>query len=166
MKVQQLMITDVAACAPDDGLDRAAMLMHRRGVGCVVVIDRERRVVGIVTDRDALRSSLLTGRRLREIAVRDAMTAGVHTCGPELDIGDAEDLMAEHGIARLPVVDPAGSLVGVLSLDDVAREVLRQDDLVERGEKRYKEVRAGRVGRTVARVVEARAPAARAEEAS
>ena len=126
MRVEQLMTRNVVACRPEDSLARAAQLLLENDCGCIPVVDRYWQVVGIVTDRDALRVAYTKGELLPEIAVASAMTARVFCCRPEDTILCAEDLMTSYRVRRLPVTDDDGRLVGILSLDDIAREAARE----------------------------------------
>lgn len=126
MRVEQLMAKEVATCSPDETLHQAVRLMWERDCGFVPVVESaERRVVGVVTDRDACMAAYTRGHPLAEIRVRDVMSTRVRACKPSDDLAAAEDVMREAKVHRLPVVDEAGQLIGVLSLADLAREAAR-----------------------------------------
>jgi CBS domain-containing protein len=127
MKVSELMATDVATCLTTDSLNRAAQLMWERRCGSVPVVDESRRVVGIVTDRDVSMAAYTQGRRLDDIAVTLAMSHPVWTCPAAATAEEAESLMMAHGVQRLVVLDGAGRLAGVLSLDGIARQAAAWD---------------------------------------
>jgi len=95
--------------------------MRKRNVGTVVVIDRARHPVGIVTDRDLVTRVLAERRDPAATAVGDVMTKSPTTVTAHGAPRLALELMRDGGFRRLPVVDPEGRLVGVLSLDDVVR---------------------------------------------
>lgn len=131
MKVEELMTRAVATVAPEDGLDRAARWMRELDCGCVPVVDRRSQsLVGIVTDRDACMTALRSDRPLSRLRVDEAMASWVFTCRPGDPIREAERLMGLHQVRRLPVVDGKGRLVGLLSLDDVAREARHECGLI------------------------------------
>ncbi len=119
--VNELMTRDVASCGTEDSLSRAAQIMWERDCGCVPVVDDERRVVGMITDRDVCMAGYTSGRRLGDIVVREAMSRSLYTCGPADLLEVAERLMQTIHIRRLPVVDGSGHLLGLLSLNDIAR---------------------------------------------
>lgn len=121
MQVQELMTDRVFTVGPDDSLDRAATLMWDRDVGVVPVVDPDGRVCGIVTDRDVAMCALHRGAALRDLRVSHAMTAEVFTCAPGDEVGLAERVMAARQVRRLPIVDPERRLVGLLSINDLAR---------------------------------------------
>jgi CBS domain-containing protein len=120
MKIQDVMVRAVHCCSPDDSLNRAAQLMWEHVCGSVPVVDAERRVVGMVTDRDVCMAAYTKGLPLVEIRVADVMSREVRTCCPEDTILDAEDAMRACHARRVPVVDAEAKLVGILSLDDLA----------------------------------------------
>lgn len=134
MKVENLMTKQVATCRADQGADEAARIMWDRDCGFVPVVDDEQgRVIGIVTDRDLCMAALLRGRPLAEIRLGDVMSTGICACKPGDDIASVEGMMRRAQIHRLPVVDDAGQLLGVLSLADIARESTRKAGATARG---------------------------------
>jgi len=123
MRIEQIMTKDVSFCAPEDDLNRAAQIMWERDCGVVPVVAEgpQHRVVGIVTDRDLCMASYTRGQRLDEIRIDDVMSKPVHCCRPEDETDRAEELMKQSQVHRLPVVDGAGQLLGIVSLADLAR---------------------------------------------
>lgn len=122
MRVQQLMSRAVWVCRPADGLDVPARMMRDHDCGCVVVVDEEEKPVAMVTDRDVCLCAVRTLRPLQMLQVSDAMSTGVHVCRAEDSVAEAEATMSLRRVRRLPVVARTGRLVGILSLDDIARE--------------------------------------------
>jgi CBS domain-containing protein len=136
-RVEQLMSRNVATCRPDDPLNVAAQLMWERDCGIVPVTACEadgERVVGMITDRDVCMAAYTQGRALTELPVATAMSREVRSCAPGDPIGGVLRVMAASRLRRLPVVDEAGRLVGVLSLADVAREEARNHEVVSADE--------------------------------
>jgi CBS domain-containing protein len=125
MKVESLMSRDVAVCTIDDNLDVAARLMWERDCGAVPVLDGDDRVVGIITDRDVCMAAYIQGLPLREIPVTTAMAETVHMLRTDDLVVDAERLMAEKQVRRMPVVDSDQHVVGMLALADLIREATR-----------------------------------------
>ena len=130
MRVQDLMIREVATVRPNDDLGRAVRSMERHDCGCVVVVDDASRVAGILTDRDACLAALHTDRPLSRLETTDFMRKQVFTCAPDDSVDEAERRMGEHQVRRLPVVDAGGRLCGILSLDDIAEKAWREEDLI------------------------------------
>ncbi len=127
MKVEQLMTKDVASCRPDDSLNDAARIMWERDCGCVPVTEGQGgRLVGVLTDRDVCMAAYFRGTGLPAIPVREVMSTGVRACRPADELAEAEETMRAAQIHRLPVVDDADQLLGLLSLADLAREAARE----------------------------------------
>jgi CBS domain-containing protein len=134
MKVQDLMVTSVTTCRPDDSLHHAAQLMWDNDVGCLPVCTGADagHVAGMITDRDICMSACLQRRPLPDMKVQDAMATQVRVCRPTDSIEEAERIMSESMIRRLPVVDRHGGLVGIIALADLAREAQREQHLQSR----------------------------------
>lgn len=121
-RVDQLMSHPVITCHTNDNLNSVAALMWDHDCGVVPVVDDAGRLAGILTDRDICMAAYTQGRRLHEIAVGSVMTRDVHTCRPDDPIARAEESMQARQVRRLPVVDAERRPVGLLSLNDLARE--------------------------------------------
>lgn len=122
-RVKDVMTDEVVPCQADDSLESAVRIMSDRGCGCVPVVDAAMRVVGLLTDRDALLCALREGRPLSGLRVSEASTHGVISCQADDTLERAEVLMRVNRVRRLPVVGPDRVLVGVLSLTDLARHL-------------------------------------------
>jgi CBS domain-containing protein len=125
MNVSELMTRAVGACKMNHTLDCAAQIMWDQDCGCVPIVDDDNRVVGMVTDRDICMAALSQGRRLDEIPAERVAARNVVTVSLETSVESAEALMQENQIRRLPVVDGAGKLLGLISMNDIARRVER-----------------------------------------
>ncbi len=123
MFVQEIMSSNVEPCGWNDSLERAAQIMWERDCGCVPVIDDDRRVVGVITDRDICMSAYTQGKKLSDIPVSIAAAHKVISCSREDTIEAAEATMRNAQVRRLPVLDGEGHLQGMLSLADVARHI-------------------------------------------
>lgn len=136
MKVEQLMKREVKVCAEADTLNRAAELMWESDCGCIPVVSAngDGALIGIVTDRDIAMAAYTQGKQLWAIPVGTAMAHKVITCHANDGISQAEALMRDHQVRRLPVLDQNGHLVGILSLNDVAREAQRETAAGKRAE--------------------------------
>ena len=121
MKVEDVMTHDPQCCGPDDDLATAAKVMWDLDCGCVPVVAHGRRVVGMLTDRDACMAALMRGRPLHDIRVSDVMSKEVIACKPDDSLRDAQVLMSRQRVRRLPVTDSDGRVIGILSLHDLAR---------------------------------------------
>ncbi len=128
MKVDQLMTQEVMVCTDADTLNRAAQLMWEFDCGCIPVISANGngRLIGVVTDRDIAMAAYTQGRPLSAIPVSTAMANKVIACRADDSIDQAEALMRNNRVRRLPVVDQNERVFGILSLNDVAREAQRE----------------------------------------
>jgi CBS domain-containing protein len=136
VKVEQLMKREVKVCTQGDSLNRAAELMWDSDCGCVPVISAngDGGIIGIVTDRDIAMAAYTQGKQLWAIPVGTTMARNVITCHAGDGIGQAEALMRDNRVRRLPVLDQDERLVGILSLNDVAREAQREAAAGKRAE--------------------------------
>jgi CBS domain-containing protein len=121
MHVRDIMTSDVVAIRSDASGADAAQLMWDHDCGVVPVIEAHNTVRAVVTDRDLCMAAFTRGTPLHEIPVGTVMSQRLFTCRAEDPIADAERTMARARVRRLPVVDGAGGLVGMLSLADIAR---------------------------------------------
>lgn len=118
--VREVMTRDVATCHAGDTLDHCARLMWDRGCGCVVVVEDVHRPVAVITDRDICMAAYTQGRPLGEMVVGSAMSRRLFVVDEQATLDVPARLMRLHCIRRLPVVDRGGSLVGLLSIADIA----------------------------------------------
>ena len=123
MKIRELMTERVCTCRAQDSLARAAQIMWDSDCGAVPVVDDKGLVVGMITDRDIAMAAFVQWVHLSESFVATAMSQRVCTCSPDDEIGHAAEIMRKNQVRRLPVVDGAGNVVGLLSLGDIARYV-------------------------------------------
>lgn len=126
MKVDRLMSRPAVTCSVTETAHRAAQLMWDSDIGCVVVLDAGDRLVGIITDRDICMAAFLRGRSLSQIIVGEVMSRNVAVVREDARVGMAEALMRSKRVRRLPVVDVKDRLLGLLSLNDVARAAQQQ----------------------------------------
>jgi len=126
MKVEQAMTKEVASCFPEDSLRDAATLMAAEDRGALVVLeaDASRHVLGVVTDRDVC-LALAREDDAAGLPVRAVMSAPPICCRPDDALWELLALAETHGVRRFPVIDRGGQLLGLVSLDDVAREAAR-----------------------------------------
>ncbi len=113
-----MMKTAVQCVLAHDSAVKSARLMRDRGLGFLLVCDKEGKVLGIVTDRNiAIR--LVADGLPADTAVGAIMSRDVLTCGAQDHIGKAQGLMTRHRRSCIVCVDEAGRLEGILSLVDI-----------------------------------------------
>jgi len=129
MEVREVMTAKVQCCGPDDSLEQAARLMWESDCGCLPVCtatDGKARAVGLITDRDICMCALFEGRPLSGLRVQQAMTQRILACRPADSLEQAERVMQEGQVRRLPVLSAEGQLLGIVSLADLARAAARE----------------------------------------
>ena len=138
MKIAAICTVKVRTGHPDQPLAEAARAMRDQSVGALVIVDREdaqRRPIGILTDRDIVRGQLLKAADLHCLLVRDVMTVDPLTLSGGLELFEAIEALNERAVRRAPIVDAGGSLLGIISLDDllpaVANEFLSLAQLLD-----------------------------------
>jgi len=119
VKVKDIMRSTVICCRPDSNLAEAADLLWSSDCGVLPVVDTAGKVIGIITDRDICVAVGSRNCAPSEIVVRNVACAEVSICKGEDDILFALDIMRVNLVRRLPVVNEAGILQGLLSLDDI-----------------------------------------------
>ncbi|MFO0668386.1 MAG: CBS domain-containing protein [Polyangiaceae bacterium] len=111
-------IRPVVEAALGTSVIEAARVMREKRVGCLVVV-REGRPVGVVTDRDLALRVLAEGRDPRTSTVADIVTYDPIVVGVGDALETALEKMRVHGVRRLPIVSSEGKVVGVVTADDV-----------------------------------------------
>jgi CBS domain-containing protein len=106
----------------------AARRLAEAEVGALVVCDAERRIRGIVSERDIVRSLAKRGAAVLEEPVENVMTHDVHTCGPQETVARAMALMTRFHYRHLPVVDH-GKLVGMISIGDLVKHRVHEMEM-------------------------------------
>ena len=124
MKVRDVMSHDVDVCSPDDTIQSVAQKMRDGDYGSVPVGSRDA-LQGTITDRDITIRAVATGKG-GDTRVREVMTTNVITCFEDDSTDDAADVMREHQIRRLPVVDKNKRVVGIVAIGDLAVEESRK----------------------------------------
>jgi CBS domain-containing protein len=148
MKVRDLMTTEPVTTTPDAPLKEAARMMVEHGVSGLPVLDDAGALVGMVTEGDFLRQeanrdqpyrlSLLealfgdgSGAPPAVETVGEVMSEPVITIGADATISEAARVMAHRRVKRLPVLDDAGALIGIISRADVVNAFTKPDEVIE-----------------------------------
>ncbi len=111
---------DLPVVSPEATVAEATREISRGGIGIAIVIDTERRVVGVFTDGD-LRRAIVGGRDLGTLTVADVMTRTPRTISADKLTAEAVEMMEKHRINQLPVIDAEGILIGALNMHDLFR---------------------------------------------
>jgi CBS-domain-containing membrane protein len=121
MKMMDVMTRNVKTCRIGDNLHQAAQVMWENDCGIVPVLDESDRVVGMLTDRDICMAAYTRGEALWAIAVSHAMSKQVHGVRTDDSIETAETIMRRAQVRRVPVLDADGRVLGIVSMNDLAR---------------------------------------------
>lgn len=124
---------DVIVVTPNTTVREAVRMMCEANVGSVVVKEEER-AEGIFTERDLLRRVVSPGRNPDETPISEVMTAPIETVPLSMDVRDASDLLNRKQFRHLVIVEQ-DALVGMISLRDLLRQQLEEDEARLRGER-------------------------------
>src|SRR5262245_31874940 len=119
MQVKEIMSQEVEVIRPDTSVKAAAEKMSQLDIGPLPVCDDEH-LIGLVTDRDIAVRAVAKGCDPQTTPVRDIMTSEVVYCFEDQDLHTAARMMEHRQIRRLPVLNRAKRLVGIVSLGDLA----------------------------------------------
>jgi CBS domain-containing protein len=117
MNIREVMTPNPRCVSPDDSIQNAARIMRDCDTGAVPVVDNGR-PIGMVTDRDIVIRAVAEDGHLNR-PVREIVTTGIVCASPDMSTREAEELMSEHQVRRLPVVENE-RIVGIVSLGDIA----------------------------------------------
>ncbi len=133
MRVSDVMTPNPASCRADDPIASAAKLMVKYDCGFVPVYagsEADRRLSGVITDRDIACRCVAAELDPRSTKVDACMTSPVITIREDASVDDCIELMEQHKIRRLVVLDDEGELSGVIAEADLAR-AMRPEDVGE-----------------------------------
>ncbi|MGM1048972.1 MAG: CBS domain-containing protein [Bacillota bacterium] len=120
MQIIEVMTRQVQTCQTSDPVEKAAKIMEQGNVGAVPIVDQAGRLTGIMTDRDIVLRGVAKNKDLKMTTCQELMTGEVKCCEPHTEIHEAANMLAQHQIRRLPVVDNQGRLVGICAIGDLA----------------------------------------------
>lgn len=127
MLLFEMCTPDVIYCAPQMSVLAASRLMRERHVGDIVVVDDndegDQLPLGMVTDRDIVIEVLALGRDPEAVEVREIMRKPAVIARANEDVSQAVERMKVHGVRRLPVLGDDRRLAGIVTLDDLLRQL-------------------------------------------
>lgn len=115
---------------PDNTIKDCAKLMCDNHIGCVPICDNSQNIVGVVTDRDVILRSIANDKNAITTPISEIMTCKVCCCDEDCDVAEAERLMGEYQIRRLPVIDRANKIIGIITLGDLAKNTNINDEKI------------------------------------
>ena len=119
LEVQDIMVQKVVTVEEDASLKEVVTLMNKHEIGCLVVC-KNQRPVGIITERDLLKKVLANSPEMTHIRVQQIMSTPVLTGRHDMEIEQAIGLMVEQKIKKVPITQN-GKLVGLVTLTDILR---------------------------------------------
>ncbi|MBE4734628.1 MULTISPECIES: CBS domain-containing protein [Streptomyces] len=119
--VSELMTSAPVTVEPQTSVATVARMMRDEDIGAVLVTEGDR-LRGLVSDRDLVVRTLAEGGDPGRTTVAEACSDDLVTVGPDDDVRHAVELMREHSVRRMPVVDAEQHAVGIVSLGDLAIE--------------------------------------------
>lgn len=127
-RLRDFATTTVVVAEPDTTALIAAQLMRKHHIGALVVVDAQEKSspVGIVTDRDLVLALMAEGLDADLFTVGDIMSTQLVLASPDMDAMDAVQLMRTQRLRRLILVDLAGRLVGIVTMEDILELLTRE----------------------------------------
>ena len=119
MKAKDLMTAKPKTCSLDTNLAAAAELMLAGDCGLLPVLE-EGKLVGVVTDRDLYIALATRDRQASDLRIGEVAQSPVYTCSPDDNLETVLATMKQHRVRRVPVAGFGGTVLGVISLDDMA----------------------------------------------
>jgi CBS domain-containing protein len=127
---------EVATIEPGRSLSEAARVLAERRIGALLIVDGDRPVTGIISERDIVRAVAMQGAKALEEPVSRFMTEKVVTCTGETSINDVMELMTQQKFRHIPVVE-SGRLSGIVSIGDVVKLRLEEVEAETQAIKEY-----------------------------
>ncbi len=119
---------DVVVIGPSDSVSDAMQKMTTNNIGALLVV-KDKKLVGILTERDFSRKYCLLNRSVKDMRVEEIMTRQVAYVGLDYTNEDCMALMTEIRVRHLPVLDD-GNIVGILSIGDLVKDIISQHEFV------------------------------------
>lgn len=116
--LRDIMTGEIDACRPEDNVYEVAVKMRDLNVGAIPICDDKHHLLGMITDRDIVIRGVAE-KRPNSTQVTDIMSSDMVTATQDMSIDEAAQLMADHQIRRLPIVENQ-RIIGMVSLGDIA----------------------------------------------
>lgn len=120
--------SNVYSTTPDTTVYETLKQMAEKNVGALLVLEGEK-IVGLISERDYARKTILKGRLSMETTVREIMTANVITVGPEEDLEKCMELFTHKHLRHLPVIEDE-KIIGIVSIGDVVKGVIDHKEFI------------------------------------
>jgi CBS domain-containing protein len=122
MQVREIMTREPACCTPETKLQDVARMMAEHDCGEIPVCESaaSKKPIGVITDRDIALRVVALGKDPSKMTARDCMTTPVVTVTPEMEVDSCCQVLEQHQIRRVPVVNERGEICGMVSQADIA----------------------------------------------
>jgi CBS domain-containing protein len=125
----------VYSISPDATVYEALNRMADKNVGALLVLEVEQ-IVGLISERDYARKTILKGRFSKETAVKEIMTTNVITVGPGEDLEECMELFTDKHVRHLPVIEDE-KIIGIISIGDVVKGVIDYKEFIIQEQEKY-----------------------------
>ena len=125
----------VYSISPDATVYEALNRMADKNVGALLVLELEQ-IVGLISERDYARKTILKGRFSKETAVKEIMTTNVITVGPGEDLEECMELFTDKHVRHLPVIEDE-KIIGIISIGDVVKGVIDYKEFIIQEQEKY-----------------------------
>lgn len=112
--------SDVVSLVPTTNVAQAALILSQQSIGAAVVVDSDKKIIGVLSERDVARGLGAHGAKVAEMTVGDLMTDDVVTCDLDWNAEAALEIMLAENFRHLPVLDDDGEVYGIISMRDMA----------------------------------------------
>lgn len=119
----------VYVVSAESSVYEALEALEDKNLGSLVVVENDGTIDGIFTERDYARKVILKGRSSKETCVRDIMTNSLYWVTPDTKIEECMQMMTDKFIRHLPVLEN-GELIGIISIGDIVKYIIRQKDFI------------------------------------
>ena len=115
---------NVVTGGPQLTVKQAAVYLHENHIGAIVIVDRNDRIAGIVTERDIVAAVARNGAECLDKPISSIMWGNVHRCGENQTVDELMEMMSTLRARHIPV-EKDGRLVGIISIGDVVKSHIR-----------------------------------------
>ncbi|MDP9287531.1 MAG: CBS domain-containing protein [Thermoproteota archaeon] len=129
ISVSSFMTRDVKTEKEDQNVLTACRIMHENNIGCVIIVKKDDKPIGIITERDVVRLLGSLNPSLLQIPLRDIMSKPVITISINSSLRDAIQTMQQKNIRRLVITD-GERMVGIITDKDIFRAIMNNQDLI------------------------------------
>lgn len=120
ISIKDIMTSPVITMRSNAKVSEAASAMCANNIGSLIVVDRNEKPIGIITERDMIRKVVVTSKNPKSVDVTQIMSSPLVMGNPNMDLEDSAKLMINKKIKRLPIVDQ-GKIVGIVTFTDLIR---------------------------------------------